>query len=105
MKLPWQEKDIVHPPNTEDISTTALNAGPLVLSSMGKNGASSVNEPPTHHPSPLLEPQVAMDEEEDESRRYLSGFKLYIIVFGLSISVLLVALVCTQELLKCFFFC
>ena len=81
MKLPWQEKDIVHPPNTdEDMSTSALDVDPLVMSSMEKNAVSSVNGLPTNHPSFLLKSQVAVNEEEDESRRYLSGIKLYIIL-------------------------
>jgi hypothetical protein len=37
------------------------------------------------------------ENETDDYEGYLSGFKLYLIVFGLCISVLLVALVCTPN--------
>ena len=86
------------------MSTSALDVDPLVMSSIEENAVSSVNELPTNHPSFLLKSQVAVNEEEDESRRYLSGFKLYIIVFGLSVSVLVVALVRTGKLAQGFSF-
>ena len=90
MKLPWQEKDVVLPkiPN-EDISTTALNEPVYRMSSLERS--SSVRD----RPDSLLEIPIARNDED--STVYLSGFKLYIIVFGLSISVLLVALVCTAH--------